>query len=603
MNIASFINRLRELDINIWLEGSQLKINAPKGSITADLHSEILANKIEIIRFLKETRSSVSSGPMLFKHDQYGESVPLSFAQQRLWFLEQLNPGSSAYNLFYGNHVFAEIDIETFERSLTEIVRRHEALRTGFILQMQEPVQVVHTAESFHVKVVDFTSMTPQEGDQVAIQVKEECMRPFDLSKPPLMRVTLYRLAKAEFFILVVIHHIVVDGTSMQIFSSELESLYQAFQEGRPSPLPEPPVQYIDTVLWQREVLKGDHLAEQLSYWKEKLAGDLPRLELPMDHPWPAIQDLRSGYQEILLTKDLYRRLDNIAHQQSTTLFILLLAVFKILLYRLSSQEDILVGIPSWGRSRPEMEKLIGLFLNTLVLRTDMSGNPSFRQALERVKKTAYGAYAHEEFPFEELVEAVQVGRSLNRNPIFDVLVNFIPQKPMEAQDEYFALGPIDFNDSDVRFPITLYINQLNEQVKFTLMYQKALFSEVRMAGLLEQYQCLLEQIADDIECPIDAYSLVPESFRRHLPDPCEALEVHSYQPVIASFQAYVRRDPDHPAICQVGRCWSYGELAERATEIARELRWSGQVLGEVVAVRGPKSYGLIASLVGNPPK
>ena len=599
MNITLFINRLRELDIQIWLEGSQLKINAPKGSITPDLHAELQAHKSEIIRFLQETQPSTSSAPVLFKRKDDGPNAPLSFAQQRLWFLEQLNPGSSAYYLSYGTRVSAKVDLEILERSLTEIVRRHEALRTSFSLQMEEPVQVVHAAEPFHVRLIDFTGLTPLDEDQVALEIKHECLQPFDLSKPPLMRVTLYRLAQADYFVLIVIHHIVVDGTSMQILSNELDRLYQAFQAGLPSPLADPPIQYIDTVYWQREVLQGDFLKRQENYWKEKLAGDLARLELPMDYPWPAVQDLRSDRQVLILPKLLYQRLEKLAHQQSTTLFNVLLTAFKILLHRLSGQDDILVGIPSWGRSRPEMEKLIGLFLNTLVLRTDLSGNPSFRLTLERVKQTTYGAYEHEEFPFEQLVEVIQVERSPNRNPIFDVFVNFIPQKSIETKDEIIALNPIGFEDSDARFPITLYINQLNNQIRFTLMYQKALFSEERMASLLEQYHFLLEQIADNIECPIDAYSLVPESFRRRLPDPGAILAEPPQESVIASFKACARRDPDLPAVRQAERSWSYSELAARADEIAQELQWSGQLAGEVVAVRGNKSFGLIASLLG----
>ena len=359
-------------------------------------------------------------------------TLPLSFAQQRLWFIDQLEPGNSAYNFPAAVRLKGPLNVEALEQSLNEIVRRHEALRTTFTTADGSPAQIIAPTLTVRPAVVNLQELPESEREaEVQRLVIEEARLPFELARGPLLRMTLLRLAEEEHVGLLTMHHIVSDGWSTGILIREMAVLYEAFSCARPSPLPELPVQYADFAYWQRQWLQGEVLETQLTYWKRQLLG-APLLELPTDHPRPAIQTFRGSHHSLLLPKHVGEGLRALSRQEGITLFMTLLAAFQILLHRYTDQDDLNVGTPIANRNRLEIEGLIGFFVNTLVMRTDLSGNPTFREVSRRVREVCLEAYAHQDLPFERLVEELHLERSLAHNPLFQVM--FVMQNaPVQA--------------------------------------------------------------------------------------------------------------------------------------------------------------------------
>jgi acyl carrier protein len=349
---------------------------------------------------------------------------PLSFSQQRMWLLDQLEPDTPTYNISHALRLSGTLETEALKRSFTEIVSRHEALRTTFAAVDGEPVQVISPVTDVDLPIDDLTTLPEAEReDEAKRRARQEARSPFDLERGPLFRAKLLRLGEEEHLLLLTMHHVVSDGWSMGVFWRELGALYEAFSEGKPSPLAELPIQYADYALWQRQWLTGEVLDSQLTYWKERLA-ELSPLELPTDRPRSAAQTHRGASQELLLSESLTEALKDLARGEGATLFMVLLGAFQVLLSRYAGQEDVAIGVPIAGRTRAETEGLIGFFLNTLVMRTDLSGDPTFREVLSRVREVALGAYDHQELPFEKLVEELRPERDLSRSPLFQVLFN-----------------------------------------------------------------------------------------------------------------------------------------------------------------------------------
>ena len=345
--------------------------------------------------------------------------LPLSFAQQRLWFLDQLEPNNPRYNLRRAVRLKGHLRSEVLERSLNEIVRRHETLRTSFQVIDNQPVQVITPDITMPLVVQDLTSLPEAAREDEARRLaQEEAQQPFDLTLAPLIRSTLLRLAEDDHVLLLNTHHIISDGWSLGVLLREMASLYEVFSANGPTTLPELAVQYADFAAWQREFLAGEILDKQLAYWKQELSGLPPSLDLPTDRPRPPIESFRGAQQTVVLPKELLESLRKLCRAKASTLFMTLLAAFAVLLSRYSGQQDVVIGTPIAGRNRAEVEKLIGFFVNTLVMRTDLSGDPSFGELLARVRETAMGAYAHQDLPFEKLVEELRPDRDLSRNPL-----------------------------------------------------------------------------------------------------------------------------------------------------------------------------------------
>ncbi|HSK75747.1 MAG TPA: amino acid adenylation domain-containing protein [Thermoanaerobaculia bacterium] len=434
--------------------------------------------------------------PPLVPVSRDGE-LPLSFAQQRLWFLHQLDPGSAAYNAPVALRLAGPLDLGALERSLTEVVRRHEVLRTRFEAVRGRPRQVIVPAGRVRLNLADLSGLPDGRRDaEIRRLAVEEARLPFDLARGPLLRVRLLRSGDAEHVCLFTLHHIVSDGWSESVLVREIGALYRAFTRGEPSPLPELPVQYADFAHWQRRWLEGEALEVHLRYWRRRLAGAPPLLALPADRPRPANPSLRGARHSFVLPEEVGEALRRISREEGATLFMTLLAGFKILLHRLTGRDDLVAGTDIANRTRPELEGLIGFFINGLALRTDLSGNPTFRELLGRVRDLSLEAYAHQDLPFERLVEELQPRRDPSYNPIFQVL--FVLQNaPREALDlDGLQLSPLSSDAATAKFDLAAFLVESGEQIGGFFEYSTDLFDAATIAQITDQFCALLSRSA-----------------------------------------------------------------------------------------------------------
>jgi acyl carrier protein len=425
--------------------------------------------------------------------------LPLSFAQQRLWFLDQLEPGSSAYNIPMAVRLCGELDLSALERSLNEVVRRHEVLRTTFSQVAGQGVQVIREPEAMTLPVVDLLWEPEAERETAAQQMMlSEAQFSFDLEKGPLLRAKLFRLRMDEHVIMVTMHHIITDGWSMGVLIREVGALYQAFALGQSSPLPELPIQYADYAAWQRQWMNGEALESHLSYWKQQLAGELPSLELPTDRPRPSVQSFNGARESMALGPELSRNMEVMSREQGATLFMTLLTAFQALLYRYTWKEDVLVGTSVANRNHIETERLIGFFINMLVLRTDCSGNPTFDELLARVRQVTLGAYAHQEMPFELLVNMLQLKRDLSRTPLLQVcfVLDMLPMPVLELPG--IRLIPLIVEGGTARLDLTMSIGKTSQELMGSLQYNTDLFEPQTIRNMLKNYLALLEAMVAD---------------------------------------------------------------------------------------------------------
>ncbi|MFH0341841.1 MAG: amino acid adenylation domain-containing protein, partial [Chromatiales bacterium] len=523
---------------------------------------------------------------------------PLSLAQQRLWFIQQLYPESGVYNITRALRFRGALDVSALTRGLNEIIRRHESLRTAFSDDGEK--QVVQPTVTLEVPLSELSELAFGERKaRIGRLAADHATRPFDLSRAPLLRAQLIRFNDDDHVLFLSIHHIVSDGTSLGLLYRELSELYRAYRSGQPARLQELPVQYADFASWQRRYLDGGAMSKQLAYWKKQLGGKLPPLELPLDRPRPAIQRYEGGKYLMSLPENLVEAVKELSRRENVTLFTTLVAAFQLLLYRLSGQEDILIGAPIAGRNRIETEPLIGFFIGTLVIRGDLSGNPPFKELMQRTRKTALEAYENQDVPFEKLVEELQPERNLSRDPIFDVLINYITRDQIEPPRlDDLAIESLMTEERLAKFSLTLYIHADDHGLELDLSYQTALFSSERVACVLEQYRQVLEQICAAPERPINDYSLVTPASKALLPDPAEPL-AEPYQ--VLTHDAIARWASDagaEVALYQEGRSLSYAGLWSAVQTIARALRDRGLTQGDVIAISGPKSFGLISCMV-----
>ncbi|HKI00347.1 MAG TPA: amino acid adenylation domain-containing protein [Thermoanaerobaculia bacterium] len=437
--------------------------------------------------------------------------IPLSFSQQRLWFLDQLSTAGSAYNIFPAFRLAGRLDAGALARSLSEMARRHEILRTVFPAVEGRPIQVVQPAHPVPLPRVDLRGLPAERRE-------EECQRlamavarrPFDLARGPLLAATLLVLGEEEHLMFVAIHHILCDGWSVGIFVRELPALYAAFAQGQPSPLPELPVQYADFALWQRDWLRGEVLDSQLDYWRRQLDG-LQDLELPLDHPRPPRQSFRGATEPLFLGEELSARVRALAQRTGATLFMTLLAAFKVLLLRYTGQEDVAVGTNVANRNRSEIEGLIGFFVNNLVLRTDLSGDPSFAEAVRRVRETSLGAFAHQDLPFERLVEELRPERDPSRQPLFQVIFVLQIAEAETLSLPGLTLSPFNIEKRGAAFDLLLNMKEKPEGLTGGLEYNTDLFEAESIRELLRYFTRLLESVTADPAAPISGLSLVED--------------------------------------------------------------------------------------------
>ncbi|HEY0737078.1 MAG TPA: amino acid adenylation domain-containing protein, partial [Herpetosiphonaceae bacterium] len=602
MTIIELLDRLRDLNVTLWAEGDRLRFQAPQGALTDELRAALAGHKAEVLVLLQEAATATQAEHAPIPRAPLGDRLPLSFAQQRLWFLDQLEPNSPLYNIVSAVRLIGRLDTSALQRSFDAIAERHAALRTTFAIVDQQPVQVIAPPAPVDIPFVDLRSLPTAERAATAQELAgKKALQPFDLKRGPLLRVTLLQLEETEHVVLFTMHHIISDGWSIGVMIRELATLYLAFANGRPSPLPELPIQYVDFAVWQRQWLQDQVLDQQLAYWQQRLHGAPTVLELPTDRPRPPRQTFRGATLPLDVPPALSQALNTLGQRHGATLFMTLLAAWQTLLFRYSGQDDILVGSPIANRTRKELDGLIGVFVNTLVLRTDLSGNPTFGELLRRVRQVALDAFAHQDLPFERLVEAIQPVRDLSRSPLFQVVL-VLQNAPAEAVElPGLALQPIAVTSGTAKFDLTLSISEQANGLVGALEYNTDLFDQTTIERMISHFQALLAGLAADPEQRIGDLPLLSEAERHQLLVEWNATAADYPQDMCLHtlIEAQAARTPAATAVVFEGETLTYAALDVRANQLAHHLRALGVSSETHVAICMERSLDLIVGLLG----
>ena len=558
--------------------------------------ADLSPGRRECLGMLLGAREAVPSSKIA-RHEQAGFRE-VSFAQERMWILDRLMPGSPLYNETVLIRLGRRANRDVIERSLNEIVRRHEALRTTFLGIDDHLVQVIAQELTIAVPLIDLSALPKQERRaEIDRLASEDGRRLFDLARGPLVRAVLLR-AGEESALVVTLHHIVCDGWSLRVLVRELATIEKASSAGTPSPLVELPVQYADFAEWQRQSLRGQPLDRELEYWKKQLS-DLHLLQLPCDRVRPALPSLEGERLSIRLGEELVGKLNALARSEGATLFMTLLAAFQVLLHRYSGQDDIAVGVPIANRTIRETEGLIGFFANTLVVRTDLSGNPTFRELLARVRKTAVEAYDHREVPFERLVEELAPERDLSRNPLFQVAFQLFSAPSWEAAEPEGLPELRHVNLGTAKVDLRLDLTEGASDVEGFLEYSTALWNAETMARMREHYRVLVEAIAADPDRPVSRLPLLPDGERCLLFGWSGGGVRRNEACIHELFERGVARTPEAPAVIWENSEWSFADVNRRANQLAHYLIGLGVGRETIVGVCTGRSPETMVTLLG----
>jgi len=641
-SIAEFLSDLQSLDVKLSLVESssepssqpRLRCNAPEGVLTSELRQRLIDRKAEIVDFLQQNdRQSLLQNfqpdlqPDLQSRISHSiplnssETIfPLSFAQQRLWFLYQLSPNNPFYNIPAAIRLTGTLRHHVLERSFNEIVRRHAALRTTFTTVKGEPVQAIAPEVKLTLPVVDLRSISvsdclPEElqshRERITHQfICAESQRPFNLSVDLPIRVTLLQFDPFEAILLLTLHHIVADGWSLGVLIRELAELYQAGIEGRLPALSPLPIQYSDFACWQRQWLQGEVLENQLSYWRRQLQ-NVARLDLPINYPRPAMQTYRGATVPLQFSPELTQAIDALSQQEGVSLFMMLLAAFQTLLHRYTGQTDIAIGSPIANRHRSELEGLIGFFVNSLVMRSDLSGNPTFRELLGRVREVALEAYQHQDLPFEKLVEELDPERDLSSNPLFQVAfaLQNAPMQPLELPG--VRLEPVPLEPQTTRFDLEVHLWQPSHGLRSLwqseaglsgfISYSTDLFDRTTIHRLVGHFQTLLQGIVTNPDTRLSDLPLLTPAERRQLFVNWNqtTTEFRSDRGFHHLFERQVQRFSGRIALVTESQSLSYAELNYQADRLAQILRHIGIQLNELVGLCVDRSADLLIGILG----
>ncbi|HEY9856592.1 MAG TPA: amino acid adenylation domain-containing protein, partial [Stenomitos sp.] len=540
--------------------------------------------------------------PRLITKVERGSVIPLSFAQRRLWFMDQLEPGNPQYNMPTAMRLVGLLDVDALEKSLNEIVSRHEVLRTTYSTIDGEPVQVIHPNLSIPLSILDLQHLEPtqREAEAQRLAVKES-QRPFDLGQDPMLRASLLKLGEQEHWVLATMHHIASDGWSIGVIIQELMALYTAFSQGKASPLPELSIQYADFAHWQQSYLQGEVLDQQVTYWKEKLQGAPSLLELPTDRPRPAIKTTQGATRAFRLSKALADKLQDLSRKEGATLFMTLLAAFQTLLHRYSGQEDVVVGSPIANRNRAELEPLIGFFVNTLALRADLSENPTFRQLLGQVKETTLGAYAHQDVPFEKLVEALQPERNLSHTPIFQVMFVLQNNPRGTLQLPGVSLEMLASDSQTSKFDLTLSLSESPDALAGSIEYATDLFDASTIERMVGHFQNLLESILANPDQKVGGFEILGDSERHRLLVEWNdrATDYPLDKGIHQLFEAQAEKTPDAVAVVFEHQRLTYADLNRKANQLAHYLKKQGVGPEDLVGICVERSLEMVIGLLG----
>ncbi len=529
-------------------------------------------------------------------------SFPLSFAQQRLWFLDQLEPGNPAYNIPAAFRLVGLLDIEALEKSLNEIVQRHEILRTTFTAVSGKAVQIIDKKPKVLLEKIRITDLSESEQeDRVKQIIKEKTQHRFNLTKGPLGFITLLTLKKDEHILLMVMHHIISDGWSMGIIIAEFGALYQAYVNKQSAALPKLKIQYADFAQWQRKWLSGERLEKQLHFWKTQLGTNPAILKLPTDNPRPAVLSNNGKSASILLPPEFLKKVQDFSRHESVTTFMAFLAVFQTLLYRYSGQTDIYIGTPIANRNRAEIEPVIGFFVNTLVMRGDLSGKPDFNTYLQYVKETALNAYGHQDLPFEMLVDAIQPERNLTFSPIFQVMFVHTTNETSETKLPGLTILPVEFENTSTKFDLTLRVNEMAKGLQVHFDYNADLFHEDTIRRMLSHYRYLLEEVVTNPQQSVSAIKLVKDEERKKLLYEWNRTktEFPSDTLIHQLFEQQVAHTPNRPAVFYEDILLTFKELNAHANQVAHKLMAIGAGPDTMVGLYMERSTEMLIGLLG----
>ena len=536
---------------------------------------ELSPEKRAIFEKLAPSSSESARRAVAITPRRVSSPAPLSFAQQRLWFLDQLMPGTGLFNLSGAIRIGEAFDADILERSVNEIVHRHESLRTTFKAVNGEPVSEILPHLWIELRPVDLRSLpVPEREDEAEQLLAAAGEEPFDLATGPLLRTLLVGIDDENYMFLVVMHHIVSDAWSLDIFWNELSTVWDCFAAGESSPLPELPLQYADFAVWERDWLSGPVLAELVSYWKGQLA-DLPVVELPTDWPRPPVPSGRGAVHYVTVPGSVTSALKALGRQEGATLFMVLLAGFQTLLCRYTGEEDVVVGTFTANRDRAEIESLIGFFVNALVLRADLSGRPTFRELLRKVRRTALDAYSHQDMPFARLIRELAPERDLSRNPLFQVAFQLL-NTPGISEEEEADPGDdiVDLERTTAVLDLTCTIREAGESLDVELEYSTDLFASDTIEALGGYYATLLAAAAAEPDARAHELPLVGNDVRRRAVDEWNrtAVAYPDDESIVSLFEAQVARTPDVAAFRCSGTTATYDEMNRRANRLARHL-------------------------------
>jgi len=540
--------------------------------------------------------------------------LPLSFVQQQLWLLDQLEPGTSAYNMPIALRLKGELDRKVLNAAISTIVERHETLRSNFILDGDTPRVIIHEPKPWHVDVIDLSGLTTEQQDaEIAKQSQLEFSKGFSLSEGTLYRTTLLQIRGAEgdnqeWVFLSTMHHMISDGWSMDVMVQELGMLYAALNDQSRPALPSLPVQYVDYAAWQREWMQGDELEKQINYWREQLDNEYAVLDLPTDFPRPMVQSSNGGAVKLAVPEDTIERLQRYAQGQGATLFMALLTAFNVVLHRYSNQERINVGIPIAGRNRVETEPLIGMFINTVVIGTDLSGEPTFEELLGRVKDQSLGAFSHQALPFEKIVTELKPKRDLSRTPFFQVFFNLLNLPETSQQVSGLSIESLAAAEGDAhsKYDLNLYAKQIGKGLQFYMVYNADLFKRSTVERLLTHLNQYLSEVVSNPVSRI--YDVELEKTSSVVPDPTATLVEEAFDNPIAVLEKLSQSQADAIALVDKHQTLSYGALNQRVTTVASALsvaigdlsgELSEELSGKTVAIYAQRSAALVVALLG----
>ncbi len=548
------------------------------------------------------TQQQGEQAPPLKKVDRSSGKLPLSFAQQRLWFLDQLQPGGSFYNIPGAVRLIGKLNIEALEKSLSEVVRRHESLRTTFDDENGKPFMVIHPPQPVKLPFIDLSNLPEEEKkEKLKALTLEENRQPFNLKTGPLFRGKLIKLKDDEHVVLFTMHHIISDGWSMGIFMQEIATFYAAISRGEEAKLPELEIQYADYAAWQQEWLKGEVLEKELDFWRKTLGMNPPVLELPFDFPRPAVQTFNGQTLSMTLEPGLSAKIKALSKEHGVTVFMTLLAAFQTLLHRYSGQDEILVGSPIANRNRSETERLIGFFVNNIVLKSDFSDNPEFSELLRRVRETTLNAYAHQDVPFEQIVDALVTKREMSHSPLFQVM--FVMQNLPERKFELpgLTMRSAEEEAGSAKFDLSLIVTEADDFFKFDFEFNTDLFKPSTIKRMQQHLKNLLQAVTEDADQKVDLINyLSPEELQTILYDwNRTAAPFDAHLCAHQKFEEWVQKDSQLLAVEHNGKTLNYGELNALSNQLARHLRAAGIGGDDRVGICLERSPEMVIAIMG----